>query len=142
MTWAMSGRSSIMNGDETLPVMRYPQEVGPGLTYVDGKTAVNPKSLVMYHVVCNVQPLTGDDLVQLPEGDRNDDQFWLYTNQDQLAVKVGDLIAREDKTYECQSSEQWGSYTRARCMHIDTQAEPDAEGDGTDDGSDQPDWPS
>lgn len=135
MSWPMSGLSTIMNTDESLPVMRYPETLGSGVTYADGKTVVVPTTLVVYQVICNVQPLTGNDLLQLPEGQRYNDQFWLWTNQNQMAVEVGDLISRTSKTYECQSAQAWGSYTRARCVSIDTQTLPNAENDGTSDGS-------
>lgn len=120
MTYPMSGPSLIMNTDETLAVIRESSQVGAGVNYVDGKPVQDETLYVRFNLVCNVQPLSGRDLLLLPEGQRFVDQFYVWSNQRDMALDTGDLVLRDGKTYQCQSTEDWGSYTRGLCTLVDT----------------------
>lgn len=106
--------SRIIRYDETLTVYREGSVV-----YKDGKP---DKWLVEpFTIACNVQPLSGRDLLMVPEGDRFKEQYWVWmqTPLPEKAVKINDRVLREDVNFQVQSAENWGSYVRARIMRID-----------------------
>lgn len=108
----LQGKSQIINHDEKLKVFR----VGK-VTYVDGKPVQTQES--SYEIVCNVQPMTGRDLLLVPEGDRHKEQYWLWCEQNQKAMEVNDRVVRGGINFQIQSTENWGSYTKARIMRDD-----------------------
>ena len=117
MTWKLSGPSNIITGDETLDVVREGTSLGGNVNYVDGKLVkTNP---LKFCIICNVQPLTGKDLLLVPEGDRYTDQLWVWMNQQQTPLLTNDMVLRQGRTYQVQSAENWGSYTKARIMKVD-----------------------
>lgn len=117
MSWQLSGPSTIITGDETLTVTREGTVLGTNINYVDGKLVkTNP---VVFCITCNVQPLNGKDLLLVPEGDRYSDQLWVWMNQKQTPLLTNDMVERNGRTYQVQSAEDWGSYTRARIMKVD-----------------------
>ena len=116
--YPMAGPSRIMANDETLTVLRQAEAVGAGVIYVNGKPVRDPSVNQTFQLTCNVQPLIGPDLMLLPEGDRFDDQMYLWTNSPG-SIDVGDLVTREGLTYQVQDAETWGSYTKARIVLVD-----------------------
>lgn len=116
--WQMSGFSRIVAEDELLGVLRQPEVLGQGVNLVNGKPVRDPAAAQNFQLRCNVQPLTGPDLLLLPEGDRFNDQMWLWTNEPQN-IDVGDLVTRQGLTYQVQESQPWGTYTRARIVLVD-----------------------
>jgi hypothetical protein len=119
------GKSTILGNDETLAVRR----VG-SVSYPDGRPREAAKTEFL--VVGNVQPVSGRDLLIVPEGDRFKEQYWLYLKNCQFAVDRGldveakptrvqlnDTVVRLGSNYQVQSLEDWGSYSRARIMRID-----------------------
>jgi len=78
---------------------------------------VESKSFVEFDCEkASVQPLTGKEQLQLPEGDRNRQHLWIYTP---FAVKENDVMVRMGTEYEVQVVEDWGSYRKARGVKID-----------------------
>lgn len=116
----LQAKSQIINHDEKLQLVRVaPRDV----VYQDGKPVItNSEPECM---VCNVQPVNGRDLLIVPEGDRFKEQYWVFTNP-QTAIVVNDTVIRKDPNtqsdvkFQVQSVENWGSYSRARIMRIDT----------------------
>ena len=123
--------SQILNKDETLPVARK-----QAAHYVDGKPVYAPN--LEFFIITNVQPVSGRDLLLVPEHDRFTEQYWLYFKNDQWFVNQGleyhgpsylminDIITRKDQAnpntvanYQVQTIENWGSYCRARMMRVD-----------------------
>lgn len=123
MTWPLQGQSRIITGDETLTVNRYEDKVPKDIVYVEGKAVKRQGRKETFTITCNVQPLNGRDLLLVPEGDRFKEQYWIFMNNQQRPIHDNDEVVRiqEGKTvnYQVQSSEQWGSYSRARIMRID-----------------------
>jgi hypothetical protein len=129
MTWPMSADSTIINMDETLEIVRQPDKIYSGVIYVGGKPQRNVAEVRIFSCICNVQPITGRDLELLAAGDEDNDQLWVWTNQHQEALKTGDLMIRQCKTYQCQSAEDWGRYTRARFVADETLPQFDSDTD-------------
>lgn len=115
--WKLSGQSQIITMDETLLVTRQGSTMGVDVTYVDGK--IVKTDAIDFCITCNVQPMSGKDLLLVPEGDRYTEQLWVWSNQKQKPLLTNDLVSRKGLTYQVQSSEDWGSYTRARIMRVD-----------------------
>ena len=111
--YEMQGSSTIMNSDETLTVTRSETP-----TYVDGKLVQGDTEEIEW--IGNVQPLSGRDLMMVPEGDRFKEQYWLYSENLEMALEVDDMVTREGKNFTVQNLEPWGSYSRARIMILDT----------------------
>lgn len=125
MTWKLSGQSTIIIGDETLPIIRQGVNTPEDVAYIDGKPV--KKNNECFSITCNVQPLSSRDLLLVPELDRYKEQWWIYMNQEEKPLKVNDIVQRPEEgdackiviNYQVQSSDNWGSYTRARIMRID-----------------------
>jgi hypothetical protein len=68
----------------------------------------------------NVQPLTGHQRLQLPEGERAQDQMWLFTSD---TVEIDDIVVRNEIQYEVKTVEDWRqqrlSHLRCRMVRKD-----------------------
>lgn len=114
----MQGKSRIMLNDEELVVRRQDAKLGDYVVVVDGKRV--KRGHAEFAVRCNVQPVSGKDLLQVPEGDRFDEAMWFYVDDTQTPLAPNDLICRpDDGWYQVQTCEGWGSYTRAMGQLVD-----------------------
>lgn len=71
------------------------RKTGGGYTgghYVDGTSANST-------IRANVQPLTGKEILQLPEGDRLRESLKAFSTSE---IRVNDIVTRNSKTYEVQ----------------------------------------
>jgi hypothetical protein len=130
MSIKLFGQSQIMKGDETLPVLRQGTNISENVVYVDGKPI--KRNSISFCVVANVQPLSGRDLLLVPELDRYKEQWNLFILNDKYftdeslevqsdsRLKVQDQINRLGVNYTIQNVENWGSYSLARIMRVDT----------------------
>ena len=97
-------------GDESLEVFR-----DGNVFYVDGKPVkVNKKSFL---IDCNVQPVSGRELLMVPELDRHKEQYSIYVNGSPL--ETNDRIKRCEKYFQVQSLQNWGNHQEAKMMLID-----------------------
>lgn len=119
------GPSEIMMGDEQLVCRQFDTVLGEGTVIVDGKRVFIPASpgetpYEEFSFVGNVQPVTGDDLVLVPEGDRFNEQLfvWVWTEGQQVP-DINSLVMREGQFYHTQAAETWGSYSRLRIQRVD-----------------------
>lgn len=94
---------------ETLEVHRH----GP-TQYVDGKPIRPP--VTVFSIRGNVQPLSGRELLLVPEADRFLEQYFVWTFND---VQVSDIVKRCGANYHVQNVEAWGRYNKARIMRVD-----------------------
>lgn len=108
----LQGRSQIMNHDEELCVFRDQK-----IRYVDGKPVRSPP--IEFKIICNVQPMTGRDLLLVPEGDRFKEQYFIYSEDITKALEINDRVVFRCNNYQVQETMTWGSYTRSRIMKID-----------------------
>ena len=116
--YMLSGKSRIMLNDEEVVVRRQDATLGDATVVVGGKRL--KRGYLEFALRCNVQPVSGDDLIQVPEGDRFDEQLWFYADDSQQPMAPNDLICRSgDGWYQVQMCEGWGSYTRARGQLVD-----------------------
>lgn len=115
--YKMSGQSRIINCDEVLRVRRFASTPGSDTIYIDGKPIA--RDAFEFELSCNVQPLSGKDLLLVPEGDRYTSSLWIWTHQADPALQASDLVHRDGRWYQVQSSEDWGSYSRCRIMQVD-----------------------
>lgn len=115
--------------DETLTVRRYTQQYGEGLMVRDGlRVRTEAAGYRTFQCTGNVQPLSGRDLMQAPEGQRVEGQLsWWIWSDDAEWPQVGDLVER-DGLYLVASAEEWGSYVKCRLIRDD--ADILARGDG------------
>jgi hypothetical protein len=111
------GPSRIMSTDEVLPVCR---ESGPPII-VDGKPF--KRQAFTFEIQGNVQPLTGLDLMRVPELDRHTERFWVYTNEKTNPLQLNDRIVRCGANYQVERFETWGhgpyGYQKAQIVRID-----------------------
>jgi hypothetical protein len=110
----LSARSRIMNGDETVILTRQGRTIGGGITWVAGRPVVDETLTQTISVRCNVQPVQGDDLQTLPDGQQDSDQFYLYCQKQAALPVIGDLFSRNGKMYQIMDADDWGAYVRAR----------------------------
>lgn len=72
----------------------------------------------------NIQPLNGQELLQVPEGDRQKENNWLFTS---FEIADNDIVIYKDIKYEVQVVKDWTpfciSYYRARITKLDNQNE-------------------
>lgn len=116
--FSLSGASRIMLTDEEVLVRREDAVLGDNTVLVDGKRI--KRGWRHFGLACNVQPVSGDDLIQVPEGDRFNEQMWCYVADADEPLAANDLIWRPgDGWYQVQMCEGWGSYTRARMQRVD-----------------------
>lgn len=114
--WQLQGPSQIIIGDETLVVHRNTIDGVPDVTYFDGKPTLsgNYGAQDVFTIQCNVQPVDGRDLLIVPEADRFDERYWVYTNEKDKPVLINDRVVRwdftEEKTvnFQVQKVETWG----------------------------------
>ena len=70
----------------------------------------------------NIQPLTGKELQQLPEGDRQREAKKIYTA---FALQNGDVVRAGGVDYEVQAVEDWTAFAlphfKARLVRIEEQ---------------------
>ena len=77
------------------------------------------------NVECNIQPLSGNELLQVPESDRTREQKW-FTSE--FEPKLNDVLVWNTFKYEVQMVEDFSEYCtdhwRARIAKLDNQSEP------------------
>lgn len=120
----LQGPSYIIDFDETLEVIREGTNIPEDVQYIDGKiVAVEP---TCFKVTCNVQPIMGRDLLQVPEMDRTAENYWLFTNNEECPIQVNDRVLRKDLetsrtliSYQVQTVQNWGSFQQVRMTRMD-----------------------
>lgn len=105
----LQGQSTIIAKDETVGLVRE-----NCVEYVNGKPV--KKAVQSFDIRCNVQPLSGKELLLVPEGDRSKEQYNLWT---QAKVELNDRIQRCGVQFQVQTVEAWGSFYECRIMRID-----------------------
>jgi hypothetical protein len=112
--WPLFGRSRIMDRDERLPILREGEVI-----YVDGKPV--KRDPIRFEAPANVQPLTGKQLLLVPEGDRLKEQFMLYAPlaSGVMRLRLADKVWRNGAVFILHECKDWGSYTEARMVRQD-----------------------
>jgi len=88
-------------------------------SYTDEGRVQTDSTTVFPDIGMNIQPLKGNEILQLPEGDRERENMWSFS---EFTLLVDDEITREDgRKYETQEAEKWDSFgmlvhTRGRIM--------------------------
>lgn len=108
---------AIIQSGEFLTLRRYDSEG----KYYRGKFIRN-RMYTEHQIQCSFQPITGREILQLPEGDRLKDHAKVYS---EFAMKDGDVIVRDGKTYEVQAAYLWGTYSKAIVVQEDVDVERD-----------------
>lgn len=108
----LQGKSRIIAYDEKVTACRECRVI-----YVDGKPV--KKDLESFEVICNVQPLNGRELLLVPEGDRDLEQYNLFAEKLQFPLMVNDRIIRQGVNYQVQIIEDWGSFIKVRIVKND-----------------------
>ena len=111
MTWKLQGKSRIMTHDEELNLL----VISP-ITYVDGKPQSSLLSKTSFPAT--VQPLSGRDLLLVPEHQRFLEQWWIFVPKPHV-LNTGNIIHRKGVHYQVQETQDWGSYQEVRIMRVD-----------------------
>jgi len=113
--WHFTRPSRILTQDETVLLVRE-----GAVEYVGGLPV--PSSIQEpVPLTCNVQPLGTRDLMLLPEGERAEEQFWLYVPPGQTLVpRINDKILRPPGIYQVQAVRDWETFQKVRIKRIDT----------------------
>ena len=75
-------------------------------SYVKGRPVEG--GTTVYTEKANIQPLKGNEILQLPEGDRERENMKCYL---QFELQVNDEVVRSDgRKYEVQESENWNVF--------------------------------
>jgi len=92
-----------------------------GDIYVNGHLKPGATTVVA-NVKANVQPLTGAEILQLPEGDRIRQHKWAFARYE---FKVNDIITYKGIKFEVQMVEDWSDFCiahyRARMVKVNEQ---------------------
>ena len=79
---------------------------------------------VFRNVACNCQPLTGMELLQVPEGDRSRQHIWMYSR---MKLKINDYVVRRGTVFEVHTVEDWTGFCidhyKSRLVKLDKQNE-------------------
>ena len=127
----LSGPSQIITGDEILTVFREgpfnqsPIELSDSV-YLDGKPV--KRGITTFTITCTTQPITGRDLLMVPEGDRYKENYWLWQNvttpvnqaSPPAALIINDRVIMNNINYQVQEVQPWGSFQQCRIMRTDT----------------------
>ena len=123
------GKSQILKADEVISVRRLLSVTYPS----SGPNAGKPvqQAPQNFTVRGNVQPLTGRDLLMVPEHDRYREQYWLWVENTKYAVQSGlndesvpilktnDIVIRLGVNFQIQEVQDWGTYIRGHMMRVD-----------------------
>lgn len=130
MSIKLFGQSQILKKDELLTVVREGTAIGQNVVYKDGKPI--KRNPITFCVRCNVQPLGSKELLLVPELDRFREQYYIYfenksiVTETNIEIQANSLVLDNDRvirlgvSFQVQGIENWGSYSRARIMRIDT----------------------
>ena len=93
-------------------------------TYVNGRYVEGAPAALT--IVASVQPLSGEDLQELPEAERTSDAIEIFSVVELFATnlatnKLGDLVTYQGRDYRVTNAENWnsnGSYWRSLATRI------------------------
>ena len=79
--------------------------------YVEGSTST-------FEINATIQPLRGEELQSLPEGERTSEQYWVFTytelsTADETDLSQGDVIEYNSKDFDVVQVETWVGPTSA-----------------------------
>jgi hypothetical protein len=74
-------------------------------SYVKGIWVKGAMSSIV-RVLCSIQPIAGRDMINFPEGERNQVQFKVYFDVPQM-LSLDDLIKYNDRFYKIYSDQSW-----------------------------------
>lgn len=117
--WSI-GPVRLLDEDETITIERQGTVVGTDVSYVDG-VAIMAHPPEVFTLPGTLQPLDGRDLSLLPEAFRERETYnlWVRHVSEAHSLKPMDIVSRESKRYQVQSTEQWGNYTKAVIVALD-----------------------
>ena len=73
---------------------------------------------VQFEIIANIQPLTGFNLLHVPEGERHKRHLDVFT---QTRLNMKDVVVYQGLDHEVIFAQDWGVYTRATIRLQDTQ---------------------
>lgn len=92
--------------DETVSFIEYTLDDPNTVQYTADGEAIIATHAAPVEIEANVQPATGEDLQQLPEGRRNKETLNIWTR---TSIKNQDRIVRYGKTYQIDHINNWES---------------------------------
>lgn len=87
-------------------------------TYVPGDTE-------QLEVLGSVQPMTSDEIVSIPEGDRTRERYRFYSaaplkNIKTVKLQKGDLVLINDEQFEVEKVDHWPNHGKAIVVRVNT----------------------
>jgi len=115
----LSRTPDLMRRGESVVVERRCQGTYRAGEYIEGRCET-------FSVIANVQPITGYDLMQVPEGERHKRHFDVFTIS---RIKLDDILVGPDCNstlgnglrYKIVAAEDWGRYHRCKARLVDGQ---------------------
>lgn len=86
-------------GSETITVNRAVNSYD-----ANGRPQVDSSS--SFDTEASVQPLSGNETLQLPEGDREQENLWCYTT---VELKADDEVIRDGKKFKVREARNWSA---------------------------------
>lgn len=76
-------------------------------------------------ILGSLQPMSPEDLVSVPEGDRTTERFRFYSqvplkNLDAPALRLGDMVDVDGVNYRVETVEHWQKFTKAVIVRNNT----------------------
>jgi hypothetical protein len=93
----MTYTPGIIARGRTVVVVRYKE-----VEYIDG-LPTKPEE-TRFDATASVQPVTGQELLQVPEGDRHREHIYLFTKDD---IRLDDTIIYAEREFEVQRVDDW-----------------------------------
>ena len=119
----LDGPVELLDCDEVNTVVRQGRQVDADMSYVDG-LPVSEHPVTTFLAVSTVQPMSGRDLLLMPEGFRTKETLWVWQRYEAgisggSIMTVADVLVRGGRAYQVQSAEDWGCYVRCMVVEID-----------------------
>lgn len=83
-------------------------------TYVKGRPSL--EECEKFDILANIQPVTGRELLMVPEGERSRNHLDVFT---ETRLKPKDVVVRFGERFEVHFVEEWGPYFKARVRGTD-----------------------
>lgn len=99
--------------------------------YVEATGLWEAGAEVTIEAICSVQPVNGDDMLRIPEGDRVKKILKLYSDTElrvhnEATGAQADTVTIEGEQYQVKIVEKWPTYWKAFVVRVETASIPEA----------------
>lgn len=101
----------LISGGTSFEVIR-----SKGFDFVKGRPVSKGES--SFSIKGNIQPLTGNEILRLDEGDRTRDMFNLWTKS---TLEKHDVVCFSGRKYQVEMVENWQNHQKCRIVKVDVE---------------------